>query len=185
MILGDFIRILETDLGAIPVTEGDARSPVEGLAVDEDSRAWLGPDEVAVTGRAELEPEFLDEVCGAGAPVLVWRRNGDSVPKEILARAEKLGIGLYLLTPEVPLRRLLNIFSGDTGLLLHSHGAIRALLDSASGETSIVDLAERISGLLGREVVVEDPVGRLLASGLPDDPGDGAGKGRQNPFLPP
>ena len=179
MILGDFTRILETDLGATPVTEGDARSSVGGLAVDEEGSGWLEPDEAAVTRRAELEPQFLDAVRGAGAPVLVWRRNGDSVPKEVLARAEKLGLGLYLLPPEVPLRRLLNIFSGDSGLLLHSHGAVRALLDSTGGETSISDLAKRISGLLGREVVVEDPVGRILADGRPENSGDGAGQSRQ------
>jgi hypothetical protein len=37
-------------------------------------------------------------------------------------------------------------------------------LESAGGETTIEELAGRISGMLGRSVVVEDPVGRLIAS---------------------
>lgn len=183
MILGDFIRILETDLGATPVTGGNAQSPLRGLAVDEYGRGWLEPGEAAVTGRAELAPEFLDEIHEAGAPAVIWRRNGGPVPKEVLVRAEHLGLGLYLLPPEVPLRRLLTIFSGDTALLLHSHGAVRALLDTTGGEASIKALAARISGLFGREVVVEDPVGRLLAGGRPEGgSADGAGQDRGKLF---
>ena len=69
-----------------------------------------------------------------------------------------------MLAPEVPLRRLFEIFSQDDGLLLLSHGAGRALLESAGGETTVEELAGKISGMLGRSVVVEDPVGRLIAS---------------------
>jgi sugar diacid utilization regulator len=81
-----------------------------------------------------------------------------------VGRAAALGVGLFVLTPDVPLRRLFEIFSHDDGLLLLSHGAGRSLLESAGGETTIQELAGRISGMLGRSVVVEDPVGRLIAS---------------------
>jgi sugar diacid utilization regulator len=53
--------------------------------------------------------------------------------------------------------------AGD-GLLLLSHGVGRTLLESAGAEDTIGDLTARISALLGRPIVVEDPVGRLISS---------------------
>src|SRR5918999_1610605 len=106
---------------------------------------------------------LLQEFGSASSPAIVWRLEGEA-PAESVGRAAALGVGLFVLTPEVPLRRLFGIFSQDDGLLLLSHGTGRTLLESAGGETTIEELAGRISGMLGRSVVVEDPVGRLIAS---------------------
>jgi purine catabolism regulator len=75
------------------------------------------------------------------------------------------------LPPSVPLRELLSLFTQDAegeGLLRHSHGAARALLESAGNEASVSKLASKLAGLLDRSVVVEDPVGRLIAGGDPE-----------------
>jgi sugar diacid utilization regulator len=66
---------------------------------------------------------------------------------------------------------MLSLFTRNTereGLLRRSHEAARALIESTGGESSLVNLAGKISALLKRSVVVEDPVGRLIASGDPD-----------------
>jgi sugar diacid utilization regulator len=162
--LKDFSRALLEDLGADYPAPGDDARPVLGLAVEEPAKGWLEEGEIAITAREELDEEFLREVGGAGAPAVVWRKGGD-VPAEATQRAAALGLGLFVLEPEVPLRRLFTLFSGGDGLLLHSHGAGRTLLESAGGESSVEGLTARISELLDRPVVVEDPVGRLLAGG--------------------
>jgi sugar diacid utilization regulator len=117
---------------------------------------------VAVTARETLDDEFMKSAASAGSPAIIWRLEGEAQP-EVVERAATLGLGLFLLTPEVPLRKLFEIFSHDDGLLMLSHGAGRALLESAGGETTVGELAERISVMLGRSVVIEDPVGRLIA----------------------
>jgi sugar diacid utilization regulator len=117
---------------------------------------------VAVTARQTLEEDFMQEVASIGSPAVVWRQEGEA-PAESVGRAAEVGVGLFVLTPDVPLRRLFEIFSQDDGLLLLSHGAGRTLLESAGGETTIEELAGKISAMLGRPVVVEDPVGRLIA----------------------
>lgn len=172
MILKDFSRILLEELEADCPLPGDATRRVRGLAVDEPIKGWISPDEVAVTARETLDEDFLASVASAGSPAIVWRLEGRAQP-EAVERADALGLGLFLLTPEVPLRRLFEIFAQDDGLLLLSHGAGRALLESAGGETKVEELAGRISGMLGRSVVIEDPVGRLIASS-----GDGPAENR-------
>jgi sugar diacid utilization regulator len=142
---------------------GDTARQVRGLAVDEPVKGWISADEVAVTARESLDEDFLQGVASIGSPAVVWRLEGEA-PADSVGRAAKLGVGLFVLTPDVPLRRLFEIFSQDDGLLLLSHGAGRSLLESAGGETTIEELAGMISGMLGRSVVVEDPVGRLVAS---------------------
>lgn len=162
MILKDFSRLLLEELGADCPLPGDASREVRGVAIDEPVKGWLEPDEAAVTARENLDEDFLITVSEAGAPVVVWR--SEAAPdKEVTERAAALGLGIFVLPPETPLRRLHAIFSADDGLLLHSHSTGRALLESTSGETSIEGLTLRISELLGREIVIEDPVGRLLA----------------------
>src|SRR5918999_1325994 len=163
MILKEFSQMLVEELGAHRLVPGDTARPVRGLAVEEPTEGWLEKDEVAVTSRERLEDEFLRSVRETGSPAVLWRREGDP-PPEAVERATKLGLGLFRISPEVPLRRLLSVSSGGDGLLLLSHDAGRALLESAGGETSIDDLTARISELLGRPVVVEDPVGRLISS---------------------
>src|SRR5215203_4257 len=163
VILKDFSLILLQELDADCPLPGDAARQVRGLAVDEPVKDWISSDEVAVTARETLDEDFVQGVVSAGSPAIVWRREGEA-PAESVGRAAELGVGLYLLTPDIPLRRLFEIFSQDEGLLLLSHGAGRTLLECAGGETTIEELAGKISGMLGRSVVVEDPVGRLIAS---------------------
>jgi sugar diacid utilization regulator len=163
VILKDFSLILLQELDADCPLPGDATRQVRGLAVEEPLKGWISADEVAVTARETLDEDFLQEVASIGSPAVVWRLEGD-VPADSVGRAAALGVGVFVLTPEVPLRRLFEIFSQDDGLLLLSHGAGRTLLESAGGETTIEELTGRISGMLGRSVVVEDPVGRLIAS---------------------
>src|SRR3712207_2879447 len=163
MIRKEFSRMLAEELGARRLVPGDAARPVRGLAVEEPTEGWLEKDEVAVTSRENLDDGFLRSVRETGSPAVVWRRSGEP-PPEAVERARGLGLGLFVVSPEVPLRRLLSVFSGGDGLLLLSHGAGRALLESAGGDTSIGDLTARISELLDRSVVVEDPVGRLISS---------------------
>jgi sugar diacid utilization regulator len=163
VILKDFSLILLQELDADCPLPGDATRQVRGLAVDEPVKGWISADEVAVTARESLDEDFLQGVASIGSPAVVWRMEGEA-PAESVGRAAEFGVGLFVLTPDVPLRRLFEIFSQDDGLLLLSHGACRTLLESAGGETPIEELAGRISGMLGRSVVVEDPVGRLIAS---------------------
>jgi sugar diacid utilization regulator len=163
VILKDFSLILLQELDADCPLPGDASRQVRGLAVDEPLKGWISSDEVAVTARETLDEDFVRGVASAGSPAIVWRREGEA-PAESIGRAAELGVGLFVLAPEVPLRRLMEIFGGDDGLLLLSHRAGRTLLESAGGETTIEELAGRISEMLGRSVVVEDPVGRLIAS---------------------
>jgi sugar diacid utilization regulator len=163
VILKDFSLILLQELDADCPLPGDVGRQVRGLAVDEPVKGWISADEVAVTARQALDADFMQEVASIGSPAVVWRLEGEA-PAESVGRAAELGVGLFVLSPDVPLRRLFEIFSKDDGLLLLSHGAGRSLLESAGGETTIEELAGRISGMLGRSVVVEDPVGRLIAS---------------------
>jgi sugar diacid utilization regulator len=162
VILKDFSLILLEELDADCPLPGDPSRQVRGLAVDEPVKGWISPDEVAITAREFLDEDFLQGIVATGSPAIIWRREGDA-PAESVERAAELGVGLFVLTPGVPLRRLFGIFSQDDGLLLLSHGAGRTLLESAGGETTLEELAGRVSGMLGRSVVVEDPVGRLIA----------------------
>jgi sugar diacid utilization regulator len=162
VILKDFSLILLQELDADCPLPGDAARQVRGLAVDEPIKGWISADEVAVTARQTLDEDFMQEIASIGSPAVVWRQEGEA-PAESVGRAAEVGVGLFVLTPDVPLRRLFEIFSQDDGLLLLSHGAGRTLLESAGGETTIEELAGKISAMLGRAVVVEDPVGRLIA----------------------
>lgn len=163
MILKDFSQILMEEFSAACPEPGDNERYVRSIALDEPVKGWIEADEVAVTARDSLDEEFLQAVKEAGAPAVIWR--SDTGPETItIQRAAELRLGLFVLPPEVPLRRLLSIFSERDDLLLHSHGAGRTLLESVAGESSIEDLTSRISELLNREIVIEDPVGRLLAS---------------------
>ena len=162
VILKDFSRILLEELEADCPLPGDATSRVRGLAIDEPVKGWVSPDEVTVTDRETLDEEFMKAVSSAGSPAIVWRRES-AARSEVVERSAALGLGLFLLAPDVPLGRLFEVFSQDDGLLLLSHGAGRALLEAAGGETRVEELAGRISGMLGRSVVIEDPVGRLIA----------------------
>ena len=162
VILKDFSSILLEELDADCPLPGDAARQVRGLAVDEPVKGWISADEVAVTARETLDEDFMQGLASAGSPAIVWRLEGEA-QEESVERAASLGVGLFVLAPEVPLRRLFEIFSQDDGLLLTSHGAGRTLLESAGAETTVEELAGKISAMLGRSVVIEDPVGRLIA----------------------
>jgi sugar diacid utilization regulator len=173
VILKDFSRILLEELDADCLLPGDPSRRVRGLAVDEPVKGWISEGEIAVTARETLDEDFIEGLASIGSPAVVWRMEGEAQPESV-ERAAARGLGLFVLTPEVPLRRLFEIFSHDDGLLLLSHGAGRSLLESAGGESTVADLAGRISGMLGRSIVIEDPVGRLIASATTskDDPDD-------------
>ncbi|MDQ4105612.1 MAG: hypothetical protein M3157_00335, partial [Actinomycetota bacterium] len=162
MILKELSRILIEDFGAACPVPGDGGRTVRGLAVEEGTQGWIEAGEVGVTSRRSLDLELLDSVQEAGAPALLWRTDSTAVDGAA-ERARELGLGLFVVPPSMPLKKLFSIFSGGQDLLLHSHGVARTLLETVGGEPSIRRLAERISGLLGRPVIVEDPVGRLLA----------------------
>ena len=163
VILKDFSLILLEELDADCPLPGDPSRQVRGLAVDEPVKGWVSPDEVAITARESLDEDFLQGIAATGSPAIIWRHEGDA-PANSVERASELGIGLFVLTPEVPLRRLFGIFSQDDGLLLLSHRAGRTLLESVGGETTLEELAGTVAGMLGRSVVIEDPVGRLIAT---------------------
>src|SRR5918911_750317 len=101
MILKELSRILAEELSASPLVPGDATRPVRGLAVEEPAKGWLEKDEVAITIRERLDDGFLRVVVEAGSPAVVWRREGEP-PSEVTEKAAALGLGLILISPEVP-----------------------------------------------------------------------------------
>ncbi len=174
MVLKELFNVLAEEFGGRRLTPGEPGRLVRGLAVDEEADDWLGPDEVAVTARKELDPRFLAAAAKRGAPAVVWRTESEPA-EETVQQAGELGLGLLAIPSGVPLRAMLSLFARDDEgkrLLRYSHEAARALIESAGGETSVAKLAGKLAGLLDRSVVVEDPVGRLLAGG---DPAGGSG----------
>src|SRR5829696_3747445 len=174
MILKELLNAFAEELGGRRLALGEPGHPVKGLAVDEEADGWLSPEEVIVTDRKELGPKFLAVVAQGGASAVVWRTESEP-SEETVRQAQELGLGLLALSPSVPLRAMLSLFSRNVegeGLLRYSHDAAQALIESAGGEASVAKLAGRLAGLLGRSVVVEDPVGRLVAGG---DPANGSG----------
>ena len=161
MILKELSTILIEDLGAVCPAPGDDGRAVNGLAVEEGMDGWIEAGEVGITSRKSLAPEVLDDVKEAGGPALIWR-TGEEAQNGILEKARELGVGLFILPPQMPLKKIFSVLYGGQELLLHSHGISRTLLEDVGGEPSIKKLAEKISELLGSPVIVEDPVGRLL-----------------------
>lgn len=161
MILKELSTILTEDLGAACPVPGDGGRNVKGLAVEEDMDGWIEAGEVGITSRESLTPELLDAVKEVGGPALIWRTEEEAT-NGISEKARELGLGLFMLPSQMPLKKIFSALSGGQELLLHSHGISRTLLEDVGGEPSIKKLAEKISGLLGSPVIVEDPVGRLL-----------------------
>src|SRR5215212_3029784 len=177
MILKELLNAFTEELGGRRLVPGEPGHPVKGLAMDEETDGWLSSDEVVVTARKELGPKFLAAVAQGGAPAVVWRTESKP-PEETVQQAEELGLGLLALPPSIPLRAMLSLFTRNVegeGLLRYSHEAAQALIESVGGEASVAKLAGKLAGLLGRSVVVEDPVGRLVAGGDPADSGDRGG----------
>ena len=176
MILKKLFNTLVEEYGGRRLAPGDPGRTVRGLAVDEETEGWLGPDEAAVTARGKLDDKFLATVSEGGATAVVWR-TGSKSPEEAARRAGELGLGLIAVPPEVPLRKLLSLFARDAEgeeLLRHSHGAARALFESPGAAASVERLAGKLAGLLGRSVVVEDQIGRLVAGGDPSGESGGS-----------
>jgi sugar diacid utilization regulator len=176
MILKELFNTLIEEFGGRRLTPGEPGRPVKGLAVDEEAEGWLGPDEVAVTARKALDARFLAAVAQEGAPAVVWRTQSEP-SAEAVRHAEELGLGLLAVSPDVPLRAVLSLFARDDegdGLLRHSHETAQALIEHAGGEGSVAKLADKLANLLGRPVVIEDPVGRLLTGGDPEGGGSGS-----------
>jgi len=182
LLLKDFARILMEDLGATRAVSGDGSREVKGISVEEALEGWLAPSEAAVVSRDAMDEDFLEEMVEGGCPAIV-RRSAEEFPAAVVKTASKLKVGLYTIPPDVPLRRLLSMFAGESGLLLLSHGAGRALFESLGGESSIESLMDRISSLLGRQIVLEDPVGRLSTGTLSEASGDEDSLAQKSPSL--
>ncbi len=182
MILKELFNIFIEELGGRRLAPGEPGRPVTGMAVDEETEGWLAPDEIAITGRGRLDSRFLAAVAKGGSPAIVWRAENNP-PAEAVKQAGELGLGLLIVPAGIPLRKLLSLFARDSegeGLLRHSHGAARALLESTGNdEDSVEKLAGKLAGLLDRSVVVEDPVGRLIAGGDPKGTRAGNNTGSQ------
>src|ERR671917_2847405 len=181
MILKELFNTLIEELDGRRLAPGDRGRQEKGRGVDEKAEGWLGPAEAVVTSREKLDSRFLATVAEGGAPAVIWRVE-EAPSSEVARQAEDLGLGLLALPSNVPLRELLALFTQNTegeGLLRHSHGAARALLESAGNEASVSKLAGRLASLLDRSVVVEDPVGRLIAGGDPEGSSTGKRGGAQ------
>ena len=161
MFLKDFNRILDNGFEVVRPVEGAGERVVTGFSLDEGTDGWLEAGEVAVSRRRSLDDEFLKEVQGAGSPAILWLTD-EQPGGNTTELARKLGLGLFTMSPGVPVKKLFAAFSFSEGnqLLLHSHTVSRQLLEG--GGASVTSVAGEISNLLGRPVVVEDPVGRLL-----------------------
>ena len=175
MTLEEFFDTLIGELKGRRVVPGDASKVVRGITQEDDAEGWLGPGEVVVTARETLDEGFLDDIAEGGTPAVAWRTKVEP-SAETIRRIEGKGIGLAVLPPVVPLRRVVSIFgdgskapatSDGNELLRYSHGTARALLEPSGGASSVQGLAARLTGLLGRPVVIEDPVGRLLTGSSP------------------
>ncbi len=162
MEFGDFSRLLREELGAELLAPGGGAWNVSGVAVEEGVEGWLEPGEAAVTSREALDDAFLKAVNEGGSPAVVWRSRG-SLEDGASELAAGLGVAVFRISPEVPLREMFEIFSGGNELLLLSHEASRKLLDDGGDGGSVKLLTERIAAMLGRAVVLEDPVGRLVS----------------------
>ena len=181
MTLEELFDTLVGEFKGRRVAHGDPARQVLGISREDDAEGWLSPGEVVVTARETLDEGFLDEVAEGGAPAVIWRAKAGPTD-ETIARFEGRGMGLVLLPPTVALRRVVSLWAGgvpkpvESGddLLRYSHAAARSLLEPSGGaSTSVEGLAGRLSDLLGRPVVVEDPVGRLLAQANPGGEPDG------------
>ena len=83
VILKDFSRLLLEELEADCPLPGDATRRVRGLAVDEPVKAWISPDEVAVTDRETLDEDFMKTVASSGSPAIVLRGREGIEPEAV------------------------------------------------------------------------------------------------------
>lgn len=161
MDLGEFTRLLAERLGARCLAEGVSGEMLAGVALEDGTDGWLSPGEVAVVWRAGFDRESLAALRKAGCPAVVWRVDG-APPEEHVSAASELGMAFITIPPSVPLRRLQEILPGPEDMLLLSHRVGRELAGHIGGDSSVRSLTEKASGLLGRDLVVEDSVGRLI-----------------------
>lgn len=175
MILKEFIAALAEEAGTRRADgpRADGLRPVRGLAVEEIGvDPWLGPDEIPVTARKQLDAAFLDQLAHQGCPALIWR-SAEEFPEEVIDKARESNMELLAVPPDLPLSRILSLSFKSNALLMHSHGAVRALFSGSGSQNSMESLLGKLASLLGRAVAVEDSVGRLLASAGPDGNPDG------------
>ena len=96
MNLKELFNTLAKEFGSRRLAPGDSGRPVKGLAVDEETEGWLGPDEVVVTARAKLEDKFLAIVAKKDAPAIIWRTD-TTIMEESARQAGALGLGLFIV----------------------------------------------------------------------------------------
>lgn len=171
MNLGGFSRILQDDFGAKVLSPGDASREITGLSVEETRGGWLEGGTVAFVLRSRREAGYLKLVELAkdrGSPAVVFRRtDGDPTPTPNVVRAAKdCDLALLELPAGVPVGRLTAMLLAEgrkeTELLRLSHRAGRDLMSVGGDEISLESVTKRVAGMLGRAVVLEDPVGRLI-----------------------
>ncbi len=68
MNLKELFNAISEELGGRDLAPGELGRSIEGLAVDEEVEGWLGSDEVAVTGRKNLDTRFLAAVVEGVRP---------------------------------------------------------------------------------------------------------------------
>lgn len=171
MKLGGFSRILQDDFGARVLSPGDVSREVAGLSVEETIEGWIEGGTVAVVSRSRAEPGYLKLVELAkesGSPAILFRRaDGDSpAPANVVREAKERGVALMELPGGVTVGRLVAMLLAEerreTELLRLSHRAGRELLSVGGDEISLESVTGRVARMLGRAVVLEDPVGRLI-----------------------
>ena len=110
MTLEEFFDTLIGDLKGRRLVPGDASRVVRGIAwEDAEAEGWLGPGEVVVTARDTLDDGFLDDIVEGGAPAVVWRTKAEPQAGTV-RRIEEKGVGLAVVPPGVPLRRVVSVF---------------------------------------------------------------------------
>ncbi|WP_119068844.1 PucR family transcriptional regulator [Rubrobacter indicoceani] len=181
MNLGGFSRILQDDFGARIISPGEASREIPGLSVEESGDGWLEDGTVAFVSRTRQEAGYVKLVELAkksGSPAVLLRLpKGESGPSTSIVReAKERNVAVISLPETVAVGRLTAMLLAEerkeNGLLRLSHRAGRELLSVGGDETSLESVTQRVSRMLGRAVVLEDPVGRLIPAS--PDAGDDA-----------
>ncbi|MGI8650692.1 MAG: PucR family transcriptional regulator [Rubrobacter sp.] len=170
---------MQDDFGARVLSPGDASREIMGLSVEETTEGWLEVGTVAFVSRSRKEAGYLKLVERAkecASPAILLRRTEGDPPQlsaNVVREAKERGVALLELSSGVPVGRLTAMLLAEerreTELLRLSHRAGRDLMAVGGDEISLESVTEKVARMLGRAVVLEDPVGRLI----PASPNDG------------
>ncbi|AHY47079.1 PucR C-terminal helix-turn-helix domain [Rubrobacter radiotolerans] len=180
MNLGELKRVLQDELEARVLVPGDNSRAVTGLSVEESGDSWLLPGDLLLVQRPDSGERWTGLLAEAGensSPAILFREKGEDgskkpPPEEVLAEARRRGVAVIALPGDVSLGRIASMLyrEGQRGndLLKLSHRASRELGSVSGDEVSLESVTARVSGMLGRPVVLEDAVGRLIPAS-PED----------------